>query len=158
MLRNAVTRILALTPRPLSAAAMRSPLVEHGSERLDSSGSTTAVLHAGRHPPGSRDLLPALRRRLWAIAVAAPQRQERAVARPQRPETDHLAPPPKDVEPARLEPGAGLPLVGSLGGSDFADPDFRFLPVRGRAAPAEKPLPPAGGCATRAHRRARGCL
>jgi hypothetical protein len=135
---------------------MRSPLVEHGSERLNSSGLTTAPLHAGRHLPGSRDLLPALRRRLWAIVVAAPQRQERAITGPQRLETD-LAPPPKDVETARLELGAGLPRVGP-GGSDFLDSDFRFLTVRGCAALAEAPLPPVGGCATRPRRRAGGCL
>jgi len=154
MLRNAVTRILALTLPPRRRRSSRRdtgrPPVEHSGEGPDSalSGSTTAALRAGRRLPVPRDLLPVLRRRLWAIAIAAPRRQERVIAGPHRLETN-LALPPKEVGTARLERGAGLPRVGPRR-SDFSGPDFRFLTARARAALAEKPLPPVGGCAIRA--------
>src|SRR5262252_521582 len=52
---------------------------------------------------------PALRRLLRAIAVAAPRRrQERAIAEPQRRETDR-APPLTDAGTARREQYAALP-------------------------------------------------
>src|SRR5258708_30516398 len=115
------------------------------------SGSIPAALRAGRRSPVARDL-PAGQRRSWAIVVAAPPQQGRAIAAPQDLEMGR-APLPKDAGAAGAERGAGLPLAPPRG-SDFSDSDFRFLTVRGRAALAEKPLPQLGGCAT----RARGCL
>src|SRR5262249_37278295 len=128
---------------------------EVNSSIVPDSGLTTAALRAGCRLPVPSDLLPEPRRWLRAIVVAAPRRQGRAIAEPQHLETNR-APPPKAVGAARKDRGAALPRVGPRG-PDFSDSDFRFLSVRGHAALAAKPLPPAGGCATRAHRRAR-CL
>jgi hypothetical protein len=89
-----------------------------------------------------------VQRQSWAIVVAAPPRQGRAIAAPQGLGMDR-APPPKDAGTARPERGAGLPRARPRG-SDFSGSEFRFLTVHGRAALAEKPLPPAGGCAIRA--------
>jgi len=145
-------------PTPLQPPQMQPSVVQVAGERLDqrAAGRTTAALRAGRRLRARRDLLPALRRWLWAIAVAAPRRQGRAIAGPLRREMEmNHAPAPTEVGTARLEQAAGLPRVGPRG-SDFSD--FRLRTVRGRAALAEKALPPAAGCATRAHRRGRGCL
>jgi hypothetical protein len=122
-------------------------------------GSTTAALPAGyRRLPVPRDLLPAVLPLLKAIVVAAPQRQGLAIAEPQRLETDRALP-LKDVGTARRERDAAPPRARPrLRGSDFSGSDFRFLIVRHRVALAEEPPPAARGCATRARRRARGCL
>jgi hypothetical protein len=145
-------------PTPLQAAAVPAPPFEHWSELLDSaqSMSTSAAPHAGRRLRVLRDLLLALRRWLWALGVAVPPRQGHAIAGRQRLETERALP-LKDAGTGRWELGAGLPHARRRG-SDFSGSDFRSLTVRGRAALAEELLPVAGGCATRAHRHARGCL
>src|SRR5258708_35156798 len=102
------------------------------------SGSITAALRAGRRSPVARDL-PAGQRRSWAIVVAAPPQQGRAIAAPQDLEMGR-APLPKDAGTARPERGAGLPLAHPRG-SDFSDSDFRFLTVPGPAALPAKPAP-----------------
>ena len=98
MRRNAATRILAFTlPPPFLAVFSRRnaarPSWNTGvSASIARSGSTTAALRAGRRLPVPRDLLPALRRWLSAIAVAAPRQQTRAIAGPQRLETNRAVP------------------------------------------------------------------
>src|SRR5260370_29719525 len=105
-----------------------------------------------------RDLLPVLLRLLRAIAVAAPRRQDRAIAELERRETDRALP-LKDAGTERQEQDAALPGARPHPrGSDFSGSDFRFPIVHGRVALAEEPLPAARGCATRARRRAPGCL
>src|SRR5262249_23257919 len=108
--------------------------------------------------PVARDLRRALLRLSRAIVVVAPRRQDRAIAEPQRRETDRALP-LKDAGMARREHYPALPHARPPPRrSDFSGSDFRFLIVRGRVALAEEPLPAARGCATRARRRARGCL
>ena len=109
---NAATRILAFTLPPLLAVFSRRnaarPSWNTGvSASTARSGSITAALRAGRRLPVACDL-PVGQRRSWAIVVADPPRQGRAIAAPQDPEMDR-APVPKDAGTARPERGAGLP-------------------------------------------------
>jgi hypothetical protein len=154
--RPCTARSAVLVTTPLadatSAAALRPPA------SIARKRPATAALPAGHRLRVARDLLPALRRLLRAIAVAAPRRQERAIAEPQRRETDR-APPLTDAGTARREQDAAQPRARLRPrGPDFSGSGFRFLIVRGRAVLAEGPRPAECGCATRARRHARGCL